>query len=574
MIAIRPPPRDPNAPSPERFAVLHPANQLRGSFREEGVYWPSVARYCLARSLASPLDREKVRVAKDPSEAQTLAKSMARTPEADAETYEVLVHALTLACETNLSTRAVLLETGQERLEAHLGPDARLGVGEDGGGENLLGRALMAVRERVRVRAENPAVLQCRHQDEEEDARVVCEHVLAEGTAFHRHFSGVGADHELLCAACAEALPTLPPRRRLCRDCFFDRLGSKRLSDLGAPELRTRPSTVVFSHRLLAAPTDVVALAPLARVPNTWLLLDRTGRLHRVDAMRGSVELGGQVDPAAVELSQPLVLVAAPGGELAAVGEAKGRRAVVLEPASGKVHLTLERGDYHVTHCRFPLAFVEREGRLLLVHATDWNRLDVTDPRTGERLTAREPVAGQDGRPGHVLDYFYSGLHLSPDGAWALSTGWVWQPVGQVRIFNLKRWLDENVWESEDGASVKNLSWREYAWDGPVAWLDATTVATWGEGDDELNLVPAAELFNVESGKRLRTFYGPGEGLASVPPYLVAFDKDRGTTVWDWRTGERLAQDNSFVPLAVHPASHELLSWSEDGRLRVSRLVE
>jgi hypothetical protein len=351
-------------------------------------------------------------------------------------------------------------------------------------------------------------------------------------------------------------------------------LSGTRLPDLGAPELKARPSSLRFTHRLVTVPSEVTALAPVAGVPNTWLLLDRAGRFHRLDVARGGVEGGGAVDPAAVDLTVPLVLAVAPGGELAAVGEAKGQRGVVLEPASGEVTLVLQRGDYHVAHCRFPLAFFEREGRLLLLHGTDWNRLDVSDPRTGACLTARDPrsVLDDRGRPAHSLDYFYSGLHLSPAGTRALSTGWVWHPVGRVRAFHLDRWLGGSPWESEDGASVKYLSYRDYAWDGPVAWLDETTVATWGEGDDELNLVPAAEIFDAETGRRLRTFYGPGEGLASVPPYLVAFDKERGTSVWDWQTGERLAQDGSFVPIAAHPGSHELLSWAEDGRLRVSRL--
>jgi hypothetical protein len=193
----------------------------------------------------------------------------------------------------------------------------------------------------------------------------------------------------------------------------------------------------------------------------------------------------------------------------------------------------------------------------------------VSDPRTGELLTARD--TGEP--PRHALDYFHSGLLVSPDGARVLSNGWVWHPYGRVRVFELRRWLDENRWEAEDGASVKYLSLCAYFWDRPVAWLDATTVALWGEGDDELDLVPAVELHDAASGRRLRTFYGPGAGLASVPPYLLSFDEERGTSVWDWRTGERLAHDGSFIPVAAHPGSHELLSWAGSS-LRISRLVE
>jgi hypothetical protein len=270
------------------------------------------------------------------------------------------------------------------------------------------------------------------------------------------------------------------------------------------------------------------------------------------------------VDSSAVDLTKHLVLAVAPSGELAAVGEAYGRRAVVLEPASGKVVQTLERGDYHVEDCTFPLAFFELEGRLLLVHGTDWNRLDVSDPRQGALLTAREEVE---------LDYFHSELCVSPDGARLLDYGWMWHPCGRVRTFDLRRWVKENPGEPEDGPTLKSFSDRPYFWDGPVAWLDPTTVAVWGGAEDDPETIRAVTIFDVVTGEAQRTFYGPEAGLAPVPPYLVAFEPERGTSVWDWRTGERLAVDASFCPVAAHPASHELLSRQAGGGFRVSRLL-
>jgi predicted NAD-dependent protein-ADP-ribosyltransferase YbiA (DUF1768 family) len=544
--------------------TFHPAKL--GAFSDEGRHWPSIAHHVLVKQLAREADREKVRQTFELAEAKKLASPMERVPGAG-PTLESLVHALSCLYEQRLDLRALLVGTGDEPIEARLD--------EPGGDENLLGRALMQVRSRVRVRANDPDAVQCQHQERTE-LGLTCEHALAfaphSGSVIHRRFTGMNTDHVLLCARCVEALPAAAPLRKVCRACLRGLLGTlSRGPDVGAPAHATRASSLRFSHRLIDGPRDVVAFAPIARQPHTWLLLDRAGRFHRLDTERGIAEAGGSLDPAEIELDGPLVLVVAPGGELAAVGEATKRRAVVLEPVSGRITHRLTRDDYHPEHCYFPLGFFELEGRLLLVHATEWNRLDVIDARTGALLTARTAGAGPGQKsPEHALDYFHSDLHVSPEGTRVIDNGWIWHPYGQVRVFSLARWVRENPWESEDGPSVRPLAGRAYFWDGPVCWLDENTVAVWGDGEDADELTPAAILYDAESGEELRRFPGPAAGFASVVPYLIASDA-QGTQVWDPRTGEQLLHDPSFSGIAAHPRSQELLSRS-DGGWRVSRL--
>lgn len=87
--------------------------------------------------------------------------------------------------------------------------------------------------------------------------------------------------------------------------------------------------------------------------------------------------------------------------------------------------MRLDRGDYHEEHCNFPLAFFENRGRLLMVHGTDWNRLDVSDPVTGTLLTERSLTSYQDGQqqPDHYLDYFHCGLAVSPNREFVADNG-------------------------------------------------------------------------------------------------------------------------------------------------------
>lgn len=64
-----------------------------------------------------------------------------------------------------------------------------------------------------------------------------------------------------------------------------------------------------------------------------------------------------------------------------------------------------------------------------------YNRLEIEDARTGERLTAavgREPQ-----------DFFHSRLAASRSGRYLLSAGWVWHPWGCVVVYDLPAALED-----------------------------------------------------------------------------------------------------------------------------------
>jgi len=227
----------------------------------------------------------------------------------------------------------------------------------------------------------------------------------------------------------------------------------------------------------------------------------------------------------------------------------------------------------HVEHCRFPLAFCESPAALLLIHGTDWNRLDVSDPWTGQLLSARIHMSplqeGEDHE--HYLDYFHGRLTASPDGELLVDDGWVWAPAGIVRVFSLRRWIELNPWESEDGPTLLSLCVRHYAWDLPVCRPGAGTLAVWGEGDDDLELTPGVRIFDASTGDELRSFPGPAHGLIFADPYLLSHSS-AGAAVWDVSTGEKLVTDPQVVPAGHHPTSRELVTIVPGEGLRLSRL--
>ena len=258
---------------------------------------------------------------------------------------------------------------------------------------------------------------------------------------------------------------------------------------------------------------------------------------------------------------------------MAAVVNPLGSRGVVVDLTSGAVTMRMERGSYHTEQSRFPVSFINLNGQLLLVHATAWNRLDVSDPRTGKLLTERGPTSYRTGetQPARYLDYFHAGILPSPKGKWIADNGWIWHPVGAVRTWSVQKWVDGNVWESEDGPSLRTLCWRDYFWGKPLCWLDDLTLAVWGYGDDDEFVIPAVRIFDVASGKQSRWFAGP-VGEMVVDAYLFAFSEEQGTTVWNEKTGERLHTEPGLKPTCYHPGAKAFISLLPDGKFQISRL--
>ncbi|WP_163868840.1 hypothetical protein [Myxococcus eversor] len=410
-----------------------------------------------------------------------------------------------------------------------------------------------------------------------------CVHLLDDDDAGHHvRFTGQGVHHDLLCQDCARVALPGQQFRSICADCQHVRLGhsSALMGIIGRPQVRTRTTGLHFEHREQSLPQlagqSLRAVTALGSAPGSlWLAVNAHGELLRIDLDEGSLTRLGSVGAETLDLSARLALHVSPCGRYAAVVNLLGARGLVLELVSGKVTMSLDRGSYHETRCEFPLAFFRDGPRTLLAHATTWNRLDLSDPATGELLTRREP--GGRGKPGepmprHERDYFHCGLTVSPDEAWLVDDGWVWHPLGILTTFSLRRWVHENVWESEDGPSLKHLRECTYHWDGPRCFVGPRAVAFWGFGGDADALLDAAMIHDVETGKLLRWFPGPRGEFRCDGNLLLASTKDQGTSVWDVETGEQLHQDPTVVPTAWHPVARRFLTVMPEGLLRESSL--
>jgi len=237
--------------------------------------------------------------------------------------------------------------------------------------------------------------------------------------------------------------------------------------------------------------------------------------------------------------------------------------------------MTLDGGDYCEHVVPFALAFAEQDGVPVLIHRTDWNRLDVSDPATGRLLTERKSprprkrgeVAGDE--TAHYLDYFHGALYLSPGGTKIYDDGWVWQALGVPTVWSLSAWLQENVRESEGPSLVDYPVLDE--WDHGVVWITPNRIAVQDVGDPE---EPACIriLDPTESGpsrhttsmviKTVTTLSGPG-GRYFTDGTLLLISGEADLEAWDIELGCKMFAVPGFKPFRQHPHSLELVEISD-----------
>jgi hypothetical protein len=437
------------------------------------------------------------------------------------------------------------------------------------------------------------SVVQCSHKDRKPGGRI-CLHLMENGhTDYAQRFAGAGTEYDLVCDQCKKLDEIESVLICVCKECFVTVEKNGCWDGIcGNPEVLVRESNLRFQHEDIELPdltnVHILDIQPIEASAGAWSACTSTGTLLDIRPAQRSVRVAARVPQDALDFDgseireskrpwpkgSACVLQVSRNGDLAAVANRYGDKGIVMDLVTGKPIMSLLRDKYHEDVSSFPLAFVDMDNRLLLIHGTAWNRLDVSDARTGTLLTERGPTSYKkdETRPKHYLDYFHSSLLVSPNQQFVADNGWVWQPYGVVATWNIPHWLHEDVWESDDGKSQKWLCWRAYYWDGPLCWLDDHRLAVWGYGEDDEWLIPAVLIFDVLTGKKDHWFAGP-KGSLVFDEYLFSFDKDEGTSVWDVATGERLLREREFFPIGYHRGAKQFLSLLDGGKVRVSSLV-
>ncbi|WP_328322942.1 hypothetical protein OHA70_29495 [Kribbella sp. NBC_00382] len=346
------------------------------------------------------------------------------------------------------------------------------------------------------------------------------------------------------------------------------------------------------SIKELSVPSELGVIADLAPVDGqdrpVWLVLGEDGQISRWDLETGehtpvgitTVPLEPDHDPwDGHELRRHLH--ASSDGSFAAVVNDFGRCGEVLDLRTGELTLTLDNESDDLETVPFSLAFARHRGRDVVIHRADWNRLDVSDPATGRLLTDRaSPVQTEtEHSPEHYLDYFHGALRVSPDGRQVVDDGWVWQPAGFPTVWSLERWIEDNVWESEDGPTRIELCDRGYYWNRSVVWIDSVRVALEGLGDDDANnMLPGARIFDTsrrtqlpgwkaETALELPAVDGPAGRFFSDGVSLFS-SAETGLSKWDLEKGSLIEEWEGFSPTHHHRGAGQFLQLA-DGLVRL-----
>ena len=206
--------------------------------------------------------------------------------------------------------------------------------------------------------------------------------------------------------------------------------------------------------------------------------ISQTGQLLICD-LRGDVQCEFDASKA-IDLEQEIAITCF--SSFCAVVNSKALRGIVFNLTDPDWRMPLEREDYFAEQCTWPIGFYQRQGIVFLIHSTQWNRLDITNLETGQRVTKREVAWDkEDKKTKNYLDYFHSNFHMSPDEKHFVINGWHWGPWDQLFAWNVDQF---QVNYELGGRGLHVLDVNGYNWDRPCCFYDNKTIA-WGYNELE-----------------------------------------------------------------------------------------
>jgi hypothetical protein len=253
-------------------------------------------------------------------------------------------------------------------------------------------------------------------------------------------------------------------------------------------------------------------------------------------------------------------------------------RCVVIALDNSREIMHLSNGDYHTELTPFPFCFVTKDGKNLIIHATNWNRLDITDLETGQLLTERDYAEKPDlsDHEDFVFTEWPGKLLPSPGQERVATIGWVWHPIGHAYSFDLKRWLEGNKWEPDASIHQKSYAIWDYFWDSPFVWLDERRLCIWGVDENSMEPTDSATIFDAETAEQLFSFNGPTQDIFFYDEYLFSGIKcldeyQKGLSVWDINTGELVHTQLEFAFDGYSHAKREFYLLGADDVLTLIR---
>ncbi|MCD9025441.1 hypothetical protein [Cohnella silvisoli] len=335
-----------------------------------------------------------------------------------------------------------------------------------------------------------------------------------------------------------------------------------------------------FNHRrcTLLENEVILDIQPIITEDNSYFAITRSGKILEINTKDESCNTVFSIDNGELDFDKYVSILISSDRNIVAAFNTFGRNGLVIDLNMNRIMMRFSRDEYHYEQTIFPVAFVKHNNQVLIIHGTLWNRLDITNPLTGEVLTAREnPETTEE----HYLDYFHGQLLISPDHEWVVDNGWEWHPLGSVTTWNLKQWIINNKWESEDGVSKKDLWWGKEDWNDPICWISNTQVGLSGKLD--ISLFDEEDILNHQKGTVYRIYNVTDGSIVNefeiyygklfFDTYLFCSSQDKGFQIYDHSNGKVLFEDNTINPVIYHNKSKEFIEV-KDNEIMICQLLE
>jgi hypothetical protein len=307
----------------------------------------------------------------------------------------------------------------------------------------------------------------------------------------------------------------------------------------------------------------------LARIPSTGVRSLIWEGDSLVDWVAGGSRflLDGTIVPRSVSYSYRFdAACGSPSGKYAVIYERLGTKGLLLR--EGKIVREIDRSFYHAHVYEFPVCVGQlKSGREVLTHCPGaYNRIEIDDAETGERLTtdeSREP-----------RDFFQSRLSVHSNGNLLLSAGWIWHPFDAVNVYRLDDAVEDP--KSLDGGGIvpdypTEISSATISGDGCLATTTSDECFDddeYGEDDLRPNCITVLSIESAKVISQTELSEPAGTIMAVDSDIVVGFHEHpklveltTGTVVGrmkDLNSGKQLSSIihhlDPIAPLALDPA--------------------
>ncbi len=375
----------------------------------------------------------------------------------------------------------------------------------------------------------------------------ICAHLFnASAKQYFKYYTGHKNSAYYLCERCIDTPEQPESLHSQCWYCFHQKFSTTEFQLINKPQ--SSPIKINWKRSCPQLPINYsikILAASALKDSESILMVNAEKDLLKVNLNNGTTSKITRITELHIDSITRLQLIISDCQKYLAITalnrEPASNEGLVINLISGERVFTLADYKYHSEETDYPIAFYIHQGQCCIIHASEWNRLDLTNLETKQCLTLRDINETSEAQRENALFTEWAGeLKISPDGKRLATIGWVWHPLGLAWSFNLDDWIDSNKWEADFGNSKIDYAVWDYFWQSPFAWIDAERLIIWGDPETGSDIPEdTAAIYNGKTGEKLFSFPGPTLDVFEIhDEFLLSGNSAQdGISVWQFESG-------------------------------------